>query len=360
MRRYILIVIGIIILSGVVAPLAFAAESSITFVPQISIPGTNIQAGQTINIDGTTIGRYIIALYTFGVYAAGIVATVMLMAAGFVWLMAGGNSSQVEQAKTMIRGALTGYVLLLVSWVLLNTINPNLTEFRNLDINPVQPIELPTSNAGCCYFPQSENIGVISRSECADIIVPQVGVCRCDEKTTVLSGGEQNCKSLGSNCKYESGSEGKQLAEAKSICDTQGVDGALVPNNTAYLNNCQEVDQCKDILRDSGRLGRCSADDWNLTGSGCDNGYVCNDAWSCIDANDPGTLKAGAGQEMQVPSGGGFGCCKPAGLNGAVCVVDEQCAQGYICWGADDPVDFNLGGFLGDDSVILGECRKVQ
>jgi hypothetical protein len=112
-------------------------DENICFTPQITIPGTDIKAGQTIKIGGDTIGKYLLALYTFGIYAAGIVATIVIMAGGFVWLMAGGNTSQVEQARTMIKGAITGYVLLLLSWVLLNTINPNLTRFESLYIEPV-------------------------------------------------------------------------------------------------------------------------------------------------------------------------------------------------------------------------------
>lgn len=188
MRRYIVFGTVAIMLGALVAPFAFAAEpSTIKFTPQISIPGTDIQAGQTINIDGSTIGRYIIALYTFGVYAAGIVATVTLMAAGFVWLTAGGNNSQVEQAKTMVRGALTGYVLLLVSWVLLNTINPNLTEFRSLDIQEVTKITLVNSSYavfdGQCprqsddlmrQFPEGYIFKPTSSSFCPSILDGQV------------------------------------------------------------------------------------------------------------------------------------------------------------------------------------------
>ncbi|PJE76294.1 hypothetical protein COV04_00220 [Candidatus Uhrbacteria bacterium CG10_big_fil_rev_8_21_14_0_10_48_11] len=112
------------------------AWAAIPLQLQIGLPGFGA-ANQTIFIDNDSIGSYIIAVYTFSVYAGGVLSAIVLMIGGFLWLTAAGNTSRIEQAKTHIGGALSGYVLLLLSWVLLNTINPNLVRFNELRIPTV-------------------------------------------------------------------------------------------------------------------------------------------------------------------------------------------------------------------------------
>jgi len=67
------------------------------------------------------------SLYEFGVIAAGILAVLMVMLGGFLYMTAGGNPGGVEKGKNLISGALWGVVLLLSSYVILYTIDPGLT-----------------------------------------------------------------------------------------------------------------------------------------------------------------------------------------------------------------------------------------
>ena len=136
---------------------ASAAESGcdIEFTPAVGIPGSNIfKAGVPVQLNCSSAGEYIKAIYTFSIYAGSIVAVVVLMIGGFIWLTAGGNVSQVGQARSYIGGAIAGFVLLLLSWTLLQTVNPRLVEFRGLNITPVNNI--PLDVGGCGYNTQEE------------------------------------------------------------------------------------------------------------------------------------------------------------------------------------------------------------
>src|SRR3989338_2552411 len=127
---------------------AATSGCDIKFIPSVTIPGSNFIAGKGMSLNCSSVGEYVKAIYTLSVYAGSILAVVVLMIGGFIWLTAGGNVSQVGQARSYIGGAIAGFVLLLLSWTLLQTVNPKLVEFRSLVINSVENIPLPTS--GCC------------------------------------------------------------------------------------------------------------------------------------------------------------------------------------------------------------------
>ncbi len=101
------------------------------FKPAISIPGF-YEAGQEINISGASLANYIKAVYRYGGIFAGIVAMFMLVYAGWEWLLAGGNSSKISQAKSKISATLVGLVILFGGYLLLSLISKNLISFEPL------------------------------------------------------------------------------------------------------------------------------------------------------------------------------------------------------------------------------------
>ncbi len=114
--------------------------ASLQFTPEIPIPGTSGGRGieGTMNVgtevDGVMtsdlLSKYIKAIYDYGLAVTGILAAIILMGAGLLWLTSGGNESKVTQAKDMIAGSLTGMILLFGAWMVLNTVNPELLKLR--------------------------------------------------------------------------------------------------------------------------------------------------------------------------------------------------------------------------------------
>ncbi len=84
------------------------------------------------------IALYVVALYRYGVSIAFIVSIVMIMIAGLRWMTAGGNAAIIGQAKNMITTTVVGVLLLLGSYVLLNTINPDLLHTGALDVKYIK------------------------------------------------------------------------------------------------------------------------------------------------------------------------------------------------------------------------------
>ncbi len=80
------------------------------------------------------IGEYLSAIYKYGIVAGGVVAIVMIIIAGFQWTTSGGNATQTQKARTRITQAIAGLILLVGSYFILYTLNPNLVTFKNLKV----------------------------------------------------------------------------------------------------------------------------------------------------------------------------------------------------------------------------------
>lgn len=88
------------------------------------------------------IGQYAAGVYKYLLLIAGIIAAVRIIAAGFNYIAAGGSSQKIEEAKSGIGHALIGLVLVLGSYLLLYTINPDLVQFKSLKIKVVENVVL--------------------------------------------------------------------------------------------------------------------------------------------------------------------------------------------------------------------------
>ncbi len=134
---------------------AVVFADTINFDPEVVIPGmetTPSGTAATIVIDsgGEAIRGYISNFYKFAIGLTGILATIMFAVGGLIWLTSGGSATQVGKAKQLILGSLTGLVLALGSFVILNSINPNIVNLRW-----GKPISaLGEIGVGCAWVPR--------------------------------------------------------------------------------------------------------------------------------------------------------------------------------------------------------------
>lgn len=149
----------LIIIAGVVASVMtlavpVRAQTSVRYTPQVTIPG-----GPEGIVTGNTLAIYIKALYEYGVGIIGIVAAVVIMAAGVMWLLAGGNVGRVEEAKAWIQAAIIGLILALLSYTILLTVNPDLIAFEPITITKITK-PTPQEQAVADYFEQGADVSV--------------------------------------------------------------------------------------------------------------------------------------------------------------------------------------------------------
>ncbi len=71
--------------------------------------------------------RYI---FVFGLSLVGLAIIYTVIYAGIIWMIAGDNSGKISDAKKRLQDALIGLLILLGSYILLNTIDPNLVTLK--------------------------------------------------------------------------------------------------------------------------------------------------------------------------------------------------------------------------------------
>ncbi len=120
--------------------------------PELKIPLPTL-AGLTKFLPATLVGEtgdryliipwiaeYIAAIYKYAIGVTGILAGIMIVIGGLIWLTAGGAAERISAAKSFIETALIGLAIALTSYLLLYAINPQLVEFRSLKVKFIERV----------------------------------------------------------------------------------------------------------------------------------------------------------------------------------------------------------------------------
>lgn len=121
-KRKIILLIIILLVAAFPTITAFAQYTLIEPLPQFGGGGP---------LTDVTLKQYLSWAFRFMIALAGILAVLMLIYAGILYITSGGNASKAENAKSKITSALLGLVLAIAAYIILYAINPDLT---NLDL----------------------------------------------------------------------------------------------------------------------------------------------------------------------------------------------------------------------------------
>lgn len=140
------------------AQLQVIQAANVEFKPQVRMG--EYQKGQSYLVEKSTamIAKYIRAIYKYAIGIVGILATVVMMLGGIMWLTAGGNQTRIGEAKAWITASISGLVIALCSYLILATVNPALVNFN---VSPVEEvINKPEGDAiYCCAFDKALGVG---------------------------------------------------------------------------------------------------------------------------------------------------------------------------------------------------------
>lgn len=127
-------------------------------VPEVKIPTVELtEANCDLNPQTNAyvcavpwIGEYINGIYKYGINIAGILAALVLMGGGLLWLISGGDASKITKAKEMIIGSVTGLIILMSSYIILTQINPDLVKMKSISLGYIakQDAELAKAKLG--------------------------------------------------------------------------------------------------------------------------------------------------------------------------------------------------------------------
>jgi hypothetical protein len=107
----------------------------------------NIHIGNVTEVQN--LPEYINVIYTWMLPAASLVAVVMMMIGGLQYTLSRGKSKYIEKAKTRITNAITGIVILMSAYVILNLIDPRLVSFETLKIPLIKKVTMLDATSSC-------------------------------------------------------------------------------------------------------------------------------------------------------------------------------------------------------------------
>ena len=228
-------------------------EKDMCYTPEITFPGFD----KEIKVTPSLLGNYISALYQYLLYAAGVVAVVVIMIGGFQWITAGGNQSRIGAAKERITSAIIGLFLALGSYLLLFTISPDLIKIVDLSMPSIEPM-----NIYCSEIEGLTSVKFISH-------VNQLGTFNFEwddvNNDGVIAGDETTCGN-----KYEYKREGiVHTCEGQRCLKAEGEDD--------YTQTCAMDSQCH-ILQEALCVGKKKGDSCgNGPGTAWPYGYCTKD-----------------------------------------------------------------------------------
>lgn len=227
-------------LGFVLANIVVAADKEnttpLSFIPSMTIPGL-YTAGEPFSVDGSSLAKYIVAIYRYGGMFAGVVAMFMLVYAGWEWLLAGGNSSKISQARDKINGVLTGLALLFGGYILLSLISQNLVSFEPLDRDlPKITCSLLTIEKTClapsCKWvaatPEQIALDATATGLCMDISAAPEPSC-----SSMIN--EPSCTSFSTICEWD---EDKCVIKEKCNVSEEEYNVYLNDDNSDFSLNC--------------------------------------------------------------------------------------------------------------------------
>ncbi len=98
--------------------------------------------GNLTNCGFPWLGEYIAGIYKYAIGIVGILAAVVLMIGGVMWIVAGGNATAIGEAKAWIGASLTGLIIALCSYTILYQVNPALVSFKPLALGIVKEFKI--------------------------------------------------------------------------------------------------------------------------------------------------------------------------------------------------------------------------
>jgi hypothetical protein len=108
-------------------------ESQTSILNGLGSGPTTFQAGAAQNNNNSGIlFKCINQIYKFAIVLASVIGVFFIVIAGYLYMSSGGDSESVSKAKDILVTTISGIVILLVGYILLKALNPDLIEFHSI------------------------------------------------------------------------------------------------------------------------------------------------------------------------------------------------------------------------------------
>jgi len=202
----------------------------------------------------TDPAQYISQLYEWTISITGILAGIMIMIGGLLYLTAGGSPERVSNAKSYISNALIGLILALSSYFLLQTVNPALLDLKF----PKVPLVASVTITQFCEDLEEAGIEVEPENggkRCGDLGIPKTSDENENVPTKCTYG---SCTNPEENCEINPEELGP-VAECKKVAGVRldlylaerrkklGYEPGFTTNPTEFLSSIYVLAEKQDI-----------------------------------------------------------------------------------------------------------------
>ena len=198
-------------------------------------------------------------LYEYLISISGVIALVSLIVGGIIYLTSAGKPEQITKAKKQILAALLGIVLLLSSYLILRTINPELVSIHLPQLKPfvIHPLNLPPGQVRSpILFDKVKNIvdevkkAVENIENSSKKIEELTDQCKCQntQSLCVCSGGGSSDACQAQKCYAGPGTH--PCPDSQEIKNQQQIIVAWLDEILYYRNrSLAEVEDLKDEIK---------------------------------------------------------------------------------------------------------------
>ena len=88
------------------------------------------------------IAEYIGAIFKYSMLIVGILAVIVMIIGGVIWLTAGGSQGRISEGKDFVKNGVLGAVIALCSYMAMFIINPNLTILPPINVGYINKIDV--------------------------------------------------------------------------------------------------------------------------------------------------------------------------------------------------------------------------
>lgn len=249
----------------------------------------NIAIGNVSTVQN--LPEYINLVYTWMLPAASLIAVVMMMIGGLQYTLARGKSKYIEKAKTRITNAITGIVILMSAFVILNLIDPRLVSFESLNIPLIKEVVILDPEASCERL-EDYGYDIDPLQEATDDGYKQCGGYGEIVGTDNLADNALGSWKEGDTCEYQSCASGESCVadDGKNSCQSC----SAMPSETSSTTTCSAMEQLN-------------------TGAGGDEQRYCRyspELRAClgVSGDSPGVVKCSSMQTLSKNNAAYPGC----------------------------------------------------
>lgn len=103
-------------------------------LPTIVGAAGDIPKASELGLGTTTLSELIKRLISLILGFLGVIAVLIILWAGFIWMTAGGETDKVDKAKKMIYAGITGLIIIFAAYAISSFVFTNLASFTGANI----------------------------------------------------------------------------------------------------------------------------------------------------------------------------------------------------------------------------------